>query len=362
MKRLTVIGALPQFVKATPVSRALAATGHVQEIVVQTGQHFDHGMSEVFFEQLGLRPPDVHLDIHGGSHAEMTGRMLIEFKHVCDGSAPDRVMIYGDTNTTLAAGLAASKLHLLLVHAEADLRSFERRMLEKVNRVVTDHLSITLFCPTSVAVENLDREGISFLDRDVAVFGDVMQHAALQFCTVAQPPGALPDIIESDEMFILATIHRAENTDDRSRLASFVDGLTHVHRNVAPDVLPLHPKTRSEFERSGLTFDVIKIGPVGYAEMICLLERASIVVTDSDGLQKDAYFFSRPCLTVRNNTQWTELVEICVDQLVPADATAIAASAPDAVGRMVGASTELYGGGQATERLAAGPSRGLRSA
>lgn len=307
-KIVTVIGARPQFVKAAVVSRALAEhAGRVREVLVHTGQHYDPGMSEVFFEEMRIPRPDYNLGINGLSHGAMTGRMLEETERVLLREKPDWVLVYGDTNSTFAGALAARKLGIRVAHVEAGLRSFNRAMPEETNRILTDRISDLLFCPTETAVANLEREGFGGFPCRIVRSGDVMQDAALFYAGIARKPqGAdLPD------RFVLSTVHRAENTDDPEVLRSVFRALEAVAREV-PVVMPLHPRTRGKLEAAGYGLDgsaVRFIPPVGYLEMVWLLQRTELVMTDSGGLQKEAYFFEKPCVTLRNETEWVELVE-----------------------------------------------------
>jgi len=348
MKIVTVVGARPQFIKAGVVSRALGHESEITEVLVHTGQHFDPNMSAVFFEQLGIPRPDHMLDIHGGAHGEMTGRMLLEIEPILQRERPDRVLVYGDTNSTLAGALAAAKLHIPVAHVEAGLRSFNTRMPEEINRILTDQLSDILFCPTDTALDNLDREGFRYKPAKVLKVGDVMQDSALLFAGLAaQPTG-----IDQAEGFILATFHRAENTDDRARLSAIVSALNALHHRHASVVVPLHPRTRAAIDRAGLTLDARVIEPVGYLEMLWLLQHCSLVITDSGGVQKEAFFFGRFCVTMRDQTEWTELVEVGANSLVGADTDAIVKIASEKLGVTVDDQAELYGGGKAAAGIA----------
>ena len=346
MKIATIVGARPQFIKAAPVSKAFLEHGSIEEIVIHTGQHYDHAMSALFFDQLRMRPPDVRLDINGGRHGEMTGRMLQAIEGVLVDKKPDAVVVYGDTNSTLAGALAASKLQIPVAHVEAGLRSFDRRMPEEVNRVLTDHLSELLFAPTDKALENLDREGVDGTNRRVVRTGDVMLDASLMVRPYAGPP---EELAEGREGFVLATIHRAENTDDPERLRGIFAGLGRIHHKLAPVVLPLHPRTKAALKREGIEPEVEVINPTGFAEMVWLLQRAEVVVTDSGGLQKEAYFFEKPCVTVRDSTEWTELVDAGVNRLVPAEPQAILKTALTAIGSFEPPIPQLYGDGNSAQ-------------
>lgn len=349
MKLVTVIGARPQFIKAAPVSRALQKSADVQEVVIHTGQHFDANMSSVFFDQLRIRTPDHQLAIHGGSHGAMTGRMLEAIEDVLLLEQPDCVLVYGDTNSTLAGALAAAKLHIPVAHVEAGLRSNDRRMPEEINRILVDDLSDLLFCPTEVAVHNLQAEGVGLRPAHLELVGDVMLDAVKLFSQDAVAPEGLRDL----QGFALGTVHRAENTDDPHRLKEIITGLNTVHRDVAPVVVPLHPRTRGAIQRYALQVEFQTIAPVGYLEMLWLTMNSVFVLTDSGGLQKEAFMLGKPCLTLRDSTEWTELLDIGANRLVPADAEVIVRESQMASGRKVDASESLYGGGHASERIVA---------
>ena len=342
---LTIIGARPQFIKASVVSRAIQLAVGIEEIMLHTGQHFDANMSEVFFDQLGIPKPDIQLDIHGGSHGGMTGRMLVEIEQALLEYRPDRVMVYGDTNSTLAGALAAAKLHIPVAHVEAGLRSFNMQMPEEINRILTDQISDLLFCPTDTAVRNLENEGFAQKPVSVLQVGDVMQDAALLFAERAMSPASL----EGRADFVLATLHRAENTDDPQRLAAIVEALNRIHHEVTPVVLPLHPRTREAIDRAGLSLQAEVIDPVGYFEMVWLLRHCGLVLTDSGGVQKEAFFFGKACVTMRDQTEWVELVECGANELAGADKTAIVAAAKRHYGRHIVDDGALYGGGHAAE-------------
>lgn len=346
-KILTIIGARPQFIKASVVSRSIKQTDGVEEVLLHTGQHFDANMSEVFFNQLGIPRPDIQLDIHGGNHGEMTGRMLVAIEQALLAHKPDRILVYGDTNSTLAGALAATKLHIPVAHVEAGLRSFNMHMPEEINRILTDQVSDLLFCPTATAVNNLGNEGFADKPAKVMQVGDVMQDAALLFAEKAAAPAGsdLPD------RFILATLHRAENTDNSVRLANIVQALNLIHLEVAPVVLPLHPRTRKLIAKQGLELAVHLIDPVGYFEMVWLLDHCELVLTDSGGVQKEAFFFGKACVTMRDQTEWVELLEAGVNELVGADRNNIVEAAVRNVGREVRDKEQLYGGGEASGRI-----------
>lgn len=344
---LTIIGARPQFIKASVVSRAIDEANGIEEIMLHTGQHFDANMSDVFFNQLGIPKPHIQLDIHGGSHGAMTGRMLTEIEAAMMEYRPDRVMVYGDTNSTLAGALAAAKLHIPVAHVEAGLRSFNMEMPEEINRILTDQISDLLFCPTETAVKNLNAEGFANKPVDILQVGDVMQDAALLFAKRAIAPvvAGFPD------RFILATVHRAENTDSPERLASIVTALNELHQTSAPVVLPLHPRTRKLIDQQGLALNVNVIDPVGYFEMVWLLDHCQLVLTDSGGIQKEAFFFGKACVTMRDQTEWVELIEAGANELVGADRQRIVETSGRNLGRLVQDAQKLYGGGEASQRI-----------
>jgi len=322
MKVLTVVGARPQFIKAAVVSRAIQNdAGKVTEILVHTGQHYDHNMSEVFFDQLGIPRPTHNLGVGGGSHGQNTGRMLEQLDALMQVERPHHVLVYGDTDSTLAGALAASKLHIPVAHVEAGLRSFNRRMPEEVNRVLTDHVSDMLFTPTKTAGINLQREGVD--PAKIYQVGDVMYDAALYYKNKAQPPAWFNEVQFGKEGFVLCTIHRAENTDDPIRLQAIITGLGDSGADV---ILPLHPRTRNMLDRLGIKLpsNIHVVQPVGYLEMVWLESRCRLVATDSGGVQKEAYFHGKPCVTLRDETEWIELVETGANHLVGTDSVQIA--------------------------------------
>lgn len=347
----TIVGARPQFIKVAPVSKALAATGAVREVLIHTGQHHDAGMSDIFFDELGIAAPDHHLGIHGGGHGAMTGAMLQQLEPVLESLAPDRVLVYGDTNSTLAGALVAAKLHIPVAHVEAGLRSFNRAMPEEINRIVADQLSDVLFASTEAAAGNLRCEGVA-PERIFAV-GDVMYDAALQFADAAAQRGnLLSEIGIEPKRYVLATIHRAENTDDPTRLANIVAALEAV-AGTLPVVLPLHPRTQARMQAAGLAFSRVRIvPPVGYLDMTALESQAALIATDSGGVQKEAFFYKVPCVTLRDETEWVELVELGWNRLAPPGSDGLAETilaAVDSAGR----DAQPYGDGKAAVAIAA---------
>jgi UDP-GlcNAc3NAcA epimerase len=307
MKVMTVVGARPQFVKASAVSRALRGHGEVREVLVHTGQHFDPEMSDLFFEELDIPRPDHHLAISGGSHGDMTGRMLAALDPLVALEKPDWMLVYGDTNSTLAGALSAAKLHVPIAHVEAGLRSFNRRMPEEINRVLTDHVSTLLFCPTRKAVDNLRAEGI---EAGVLHVGDVMYDATLKAKTIAAAWSSILERLRLREGdYAVATVHRAESTDDPAALAAVVGWLKRRAEDM-PVVLPAHPRLRKAAQDHGVSLDgLLAIDPVGYIDMTRLLMGCVNVFTDSGGLQKEAYFHGKPCVTLRTETEWVETID-----------------------------------------------------
>ncbi len=308
IRLVSVVGARPQFIKAFPFSKAVRASPVFEEILVHTGQHFDNNMSDVFFTELGIPRPRYNLEIHGGSHGAMTGRMLAALEDVLRTEKPDAVVVFGDTNSTLAGALAAAKLAIPIVHAEAGLRSFNRNMPEEINRVVADRLSSVLLCPTSVALENLAREGIT---EGVHKTGDLMNDATRLASALAETHS---DVLErlriAPHSYGVATIHRAENTDDPEILRG-IAAFVAAQARTQPIVLPLHPRTRDAAKAAGIDFareGIIVIEPVGYLDMCRLVKSANVVLTDSGGLQKEAYFHRVPCVTLRRETEWVETI------------------------------------------------------
>jgi UDP-GlcNAc3NAcA epimerase len=349
MKVVTIVGARPQFIKAATVSRAFAASG-IQEILVHTGQHFDVNMSDVFFDDLDIPLPKHHLGIGGGSHGQNTGRMIEAVERVLIEEKPDWVLVYGDTDSTLAGTLAAVKCHFPVAHIEAGLRSFNRRMPEEINRVLADHAASLLFAPTFDAVRNLDAEGISH--ELVRLVGDVMYDAALFFGEKADiKSDVLTRMVLSKQDYVLATVHRAENTDDIHRLTAIFEAFSLCHQQV---VLPLHPRTRKCMAHNGLKLpsNVLAVDPVGYLDMVMLEKNAALIATDSGGVQKEAFFYRVPCVTLRDETEWVELVEARWNRLAsPSDAQNILDSMNAALGS-VGEDVQPYGDGSAATRIA----------
>lgn len=335
MKIVTVVGARPQFVKAAVLSRAIAEfeAPDIEEIIVHTGQHYDHDMSAVFFKQMHIPTPAVNLAIGGLSHGAVTGRMTEQLEKMFQKFVPDVVLVYGDTNSTLAGALAASQLNIPVAHIEAGLRSFNREMPEEKNRVLTDHLSSYLFCPTKTAVSNLEREGIGGIpvpshEPEIHLVGDVMYDAALYYAQYAPRKPGIPDqVINAMECVgdcALCTIHRQENTDDEEALRRIVLAMESISKEI-PIVLPLHPRTKKCLEEYAISIPsgVYVVPPLSYFDILALLKKCSLVLTDSGGLQKEAFFFGKPCVVLRNQTEWVELVQEGWNILAGADEVAI---------------------------------------
>lgn len=347
MKILTVVGARPQFIKAATISRVIKRENHIREVIVHTGQHYDSNMSDVFFTDLDIPEPDYNLGISGGGHGSMTGRMLSTVEEVIQKERPDWVLVYGDTNSTLAGALAAAKLSIPIAHVESGLRSFNRMMPEEINRVLTDHASNVLFCPTIAAVKQLQNEGfknvvnqgnfldtISFaatpklprLSQIVVNVGDVMYDAVLHFKKNALDRSTILDKLkQKPKEYYLATVHRSENTTSRYKLIKIMNELVNLARNVTV-IIPLHPRTRKilieigEFENLKSKKGIILTNPLPYLDFIRLEQDALAIITDSGGVQKEAYFLGVPCFTLRDETEWVETVSNGWNQLVGSNA------------------------------------------
>ena len=349
---MTIVGARPQFIKASAVSRVISRYEDIQEHIVHTGQHYDDNMSALFFEELQIPAPDTHLGVGSGAHGEQTGRMLTKLEPLMQSEAPDWVLVYGDTNSTLAGALAAAKLQIPIAHVEAGLRSFNRRMPEEINRIMSDHLSDLLFAPTREGVANLAREGI--MGDKVLFVGDVM-YDVVRHISVRLGTHLLDRLKLSEQTYIAATIHRAENTDDPMRLSAIFNGFGNVGRKI-PVVLPLHPRTKARIHEFGISIPdgVILIDPLGYGDMSALVRSAAIVVTDSGGLQKEAYFHGVPCVTLRDETEWVELVQTGWNHLVsPVHHEAVTGGILGVLesDRPNHTDVSIYGDGNAAERI-----------
>jgi UDP-GlcNAc3NAcA epimerase len=356
MKIATVVGARPQFIKAATVSRAIRQQDGMTEVMIHTGQHYDHNMSDVFFEELEIPKPAHALGIGSGPHGQQTGRMLAEIEAVLEQEKPDWVLVYGDTNSTLAGALAAVKLHIPVAHVEAGLRSFNRRMPEEINRILTDHASDLLFTPTETACVNLRNEGIA--EAKLHRVGDVMYDASLYFSERArQQSGILTRLRLENTPYALATLHRAENTDDPRRLRVLLESLARLAKELTV-VWPLHPRTRAVLSAdpnlAAFTSLLTVIEPVSYLDMVMLESRAKLVATDSGGVQKEAFFFRVPCVTLRDETEWVELVETGWNRLAPPTSVdAVTSVMKKALAAGPGSPCDAYGTGSAAAAIVA---------
>lgn len=349
MKIATIVGARPQFIKAAAISRAIVARTGIDEILIHTGQHFDANMSDVFFSELDIRKPDYHLGIGGGTHGENTGRMIEAIERVLIAERPDWVLVYGDTDSTLAGALSAAKLHIPIAHVEAGLRSFNRRMPEETNRVLTDHASDLLFAPTATAIKNLANEGIA--DEKVKLVGDVMYDATLYYESKARKPNAMG--MNADGPFALCTIHRAENTDNMERLKAIVECLNNIAERM-PVWMPMHPRTLAALKRLpnvALSPLVHVIDPIGFLEMTWMLSHCQLVVTDSGGIQKEAYFHHKPCLTLRDETEWVELIDSGFNRLISPFSSNLSDQLNTALATKFDKNQSIYGAGDAAQKI-----------
>ena len=352
-KILTILGARPQFIKASVVSHAIRSSGRLNEVVLHTGQHFDANMSDVFFNELGMELPAFELGIHGGGHGEMTGRMLIEIERVLNLEKPDAVLVYGDTNSTFAGALAAVKLQIPVAHVEAGLRSFNMAMPEEVNRILTDRIARWLFTPTLAAQEHLQREGVPA--QKIIPVGDVMYDVALHHgARTNTTAGKVGQLGLTPGSYVLATVHRAENTDHPERLEAIVNALKTVAKQ-KPVVWPLHPRTRGVLNSTGrlknMSTNIHLIDPVGYLDMVQLEKHAAVIATDSGGVQKEAFFHQVPCVTLRDETEWVELVAAGWNRLAPpVSDQAISTAVLAAIGTR-GGDIRPYGEGDAAQRI-----------
>jgi UDP-GlcNAc3NAcA epimerase len=356
MRIVTIIGARPQFIKASSVSRAILQYNElnkherIDDIIVHTGQHYDENMSKIFFEQLNIPKPVVNLGINGSNHGEMTGRMLEKLEKTLLNFKPDLVLIYGDTNSTLAGALAAVKLHIPIAHVEAGLRSYNMKMPEEINRVLTDRISTLLFCPTSHAVENLKKEGSS---TGVFNVGDVMLDSTLYYKKMAIKQYPLSNWGVRDKKYALCTVHRAENTNSTDRLANIFEALQEVNKKTEV-IIPLHPRTQNYLRKTGL--DTLLTGlkvirPISFLEMVCLEASAKAILTDSGGVQKEAFFHRVPCITLRDETEWVETVESGWNVLCGADKVKISMAWDTLVDNKKRCLNRPYGDGKASQRI-----------
>lgn len=347
MKIVTIIGARPQFIKAAAVSRLLR--DEAVETILHTGQHYDENLSKVFFDELDIPTPQYNLGVGSGTHGIQTGEMLAKIEAVLIDTQPDWVIVYGDTNSTLAGALAAAKLHIKIAHIEAGLRSFNRLMPEEINRVLTDHISDFLFCPSEVAVENLANEGIN---EKVVIVGDVMADSLSYAAEKAEKQSDILEILDLEPgQYYLATVHRAENTNDPLRLANILDALISLDKKV---VFPIHPRTRRAIEDYRFqgylsASNLILIDPIGYLDMVRLEASAKLILTDSGGIQKEAYWLQVPCVTLRGETEWIETVQSGWNVLAGGDKENILEKA--LYFRVPEKHPNLYGDGKAARKI-----------
>jgi UDP-GlcNAc3NAcA epimerase len=345
MKILTVVGARPQFIKAAVVSREIKARSNMEEVMVHTGQHYDENMSEIFFKELEIPEPHYNLNLNDMDAPVMTGRMMEQIHGVILNEHPDWVLVYGDTNSTLAGALVAKQNRIRLGHVEAGLRSHNMSMLEELNRITVDRISDVLFCPTDAAMINLRNEGYDHFKSKMILSGDVMYDAALYNSKLAEQRSKIMEVVGGEE-YILVTMHRSENVDHPDVLSSLVDALNEISKKCRI-VLPLHPRTKKRMAEFNLKFDFETLEPIGYLDMIRLLMGCKLVMTDGGGLQKEAYFFSKHCITMRERTEWTELVKHGYNAIVGSDRNQILKAFAQMSKKESGFSRKLYGDGNA---------------
>jgi UDP-GlcNAc3NAcA epimerase len=359
MKIVTIVGARPQFIKAASVSREIQKSNQedsgsqIQEIIVHTGQHYDHNMSQIFFDELEIREPDYNLGVGSGSHGQMTGTLLAKIEEVLMEEKPDSVLVYGDTNSTLAGALAAVKLHIPVGHVEAGLRSFNRQMPEEINRVLTDHMAAFLFCPTDAAVNNLKEEGIT---EGVFKVGDVMFDSFLYNKQLVEKKAIiLSELGIKPKGYCLVTVHREENTTNGKRLTGIFEAFNKLATQECPFIAPLHPRTKKALNELGgnrLSGPHVRIlEPISYLNMVSLETHAKVILTDSGGVQKEAYFAKVPCITFRDETEWIELVEHGFNVIAGSDSKKICQAYEKMVDRTVIRNPDLYGGGRASKNI-----------
>ncbi len=342
-KIVTVIGARPQFVKAAVLSRIIAERGELKEIIIHTGQHFDQNMSEVFFEEMEIPVPKYNLEIQEPTHGAMTGKMIEKIEQVLMQEKPDGVVVYGDTNSTLAGALAAKKLHIPIAHVEAGLRSFNAKMPEETNRIITDRISDVLFCPTEKSVQNLKKEGFDNFPAEIIQCGDIMKDAVSYYSEKSKAKSKIMGNLHlKNNDFVLATIHRQETTDDCKTLKNVLSAMDRINGEI-PVVMPLHPRTRKMISNCELSYNFKIVDPLGYFDMLSLLHNCKMVLTDSGGLQKEAFFNKKHCLIARNETEWVELVENDFAAIVGTDPEVIYQSFQKYKNSQADFSKELYG-------------------
>ena len=342
-KIVTILGARPQFVKAAVLSRIISNHKEIEEVIIHTGQHYDLNMSDIFFSEMEIPKPKYNLDINGLGHGAMTGQMLEKIEKVLQEEKPDAVVVYGDTNSTIAGALAAKKLNIKVVHVEAGLRSFNMKMPEEINRILTDRISDLLLCPTDIAIQNLQKEGFSNLNIKVVKSGDIMKDAVEHYRKTSEERSSIiKDLELHKNNFVLATIHRQENTDDLNKLTSIFKGLEKISTKCQV-VLPLHPRTKKILKDQQLTYKIKTIDPVGYFDMLELLKNCSMVITDSGGLQKEAFFNKKHCIIVRDETEWVELVTNGFAKIVGSDTSKMLDAYTELKNKNTDFSLSLYG-------------------
>lgn len=352
MKILTVLGARPQFVKAAVLSRVISEKKLIEEVIVHTGQHYDKNMSDLFFDEMDIPKPKYNLNINGLGHGAMTGQMLEKIEEVIIIEKPDVLVVYGDTNSTLAGALAAKKLEVKVVHVEAGLRSFNMAMPEEVNRILTDRISDLLLCPTISAIDNLEKEGYHNIATKVVRSGDIMKDAVDYYSTKSEEKSTVISKYNLDKQdFVLATIHRQENTDDLERLKSIFLAFDEIQKQGTNIVLPLHPRTKSIIEKNNIKTEILIIDPVGYFDMLELLKNCKLVITDSGGLQKEAFFNKKHCVIVRDETEWVELVENGFAKIVGANKENIVSAFNKYSKKQSNFEIDLYGVGRVGENI-----------
>ena len=354
MKVVNIVGARPQFIKLAPVLRAIKRYNQkypknvIESVIIHTGQHYDYEMSQIFFEELEIEEPDYYLEVGSGSHGHQTGEILKRTEDVLLSERPDLVIVYGDTNSTLGGALAAAKLHIPVAHVEAGLRSFNRQMPEEINRVLTDHISDLLFCPTKVAVENLKREGI---EKGVYFVGDVMYDSVLYNIKLAEKNSEIMSYLRlKPKTYALATVHRAGNTDNYQRLITIFQALEKIAKEIMPVILPLHPRTRRRLKKLGIALKNVRIfEPLSYLDMLLLEKNARVILTDSGGVQKEAFFLKVPCITLREETEWIETVKAGWNTLVGCNIEKILEAVQTA--KPGKKNCNPYGDGQAADKI-----------
>lgn len=352
MKLITIVGARPQFIKAAAVSRALANYPAIREIIVHTGQHYDHNMSDIFFEEMQIPKPHFNLGVQNLGHGAMTGQMLEKIEGVLQQEKPDALMVYGDTNSTLAGALAAKKLGIPVVHVEAGLRSYNMEMPEEINRILTDRISDILFAPTQNAIDILQQEGFEHFPCSMYLSGDVMEDSALYYGKLAKARSTILEQLDVTENgYCLATLHRQENTDNDNRLRQIVESLNEIHHQV-PVLMPLHPRTQKLLAQKGMVPEFRTFEPVGYLDMLQLIQHANMVITDSGGLQKESYFFNKYCIVLRDQSEWVELVNHGYAWLAGANNAQILAAFNSLLHQQFTRKHQFYGGGQAAQTIA----------